>query len=91
MAVTLAALWVTLGDMSTFVEVRDVAVAIGHSATCLTVEQLDVAIAEADRAQTLGPILDPTLSMAAGGSLNEQLRYLRAFRTFRAAIEELRP
>ncbi len=77
--------------MSTFTQVRDVAVAVGRSATCLTVEQLDEAISEADRAQTLGALLDPTLSMAAAGSLDEQLRYLRAFRTFRAAIEELRP
>ncbi len=77
--------------MSTFVQVRDVAVAIGRSATCLSVDQIDEAIIEADRAQTLGPILDPTLSMAAGGSLDEQLRYLRAFRDFRAAIETLRP
>lgn len=77
--------------MSGFAEVRDLAVAIGRSATCLTVEQLDEAIADGERAGALGPILDPTLFMRGSEALDEQLRYLRAFRKFRVAIEGLRP
>lgn len=76
---------------STFTAVRDAAVAIGRAATCLTVEQISEAIAEADRAQAVGPILDPTAFVRGTRSLDEQVRYLRAFRDFRAAIEELRP
>lgn len=76
--------------MSTFTAVRDAAVAVGRAATCLSVEQIDEAIAEADRAQTVGPIIDPTAFMRGSESLDEQLRYLRAFRDFRVKIEALR-
>lgn len=76
---------------STFVPVRDLAVAVGRAATALTLEQVDDAIAEADRAQAVGPILDPTAFMRGSASLDEQVTYLRAFRDFRAAIERFRP
>lgn len=77
--------------MSTFTAVRDSAVAIGRAATCLTVEQIDEAIREADRSLALSPILDPTAFMRGSDSLDEQVRYLRAFRDFRSAIDEFRP
>ncbi len=76
--------------MSTFEDVRDVAVAVGRSATVLSVKQIDTAIHEADRAMGLGPFLDPTAFMRGSDSLREQIAYLRAFRDFRAAIEAFR-
>ncbi len=77
--------------MGTFAATRDVAVAIGSAATQIDLATIDEALAEADRAQSLGPILDPTAFMRGSESLSEQVRYLRAFRTFRAAIEEFNP
>lgn len=75
-----------------FATVRDIAVAIGSTAAiALSVEEIDAAIAEADRAQAFGPIIDPTAFLRGTDSLAEQVKYLRAFRAFRAAIEDLRP
>jgi len=68
--------------VSTFAATRDVAVAIGSAAA-----QVDLATID----ESLGPILDPTAFMRGSESLSNQVRYLRAFRTFRAAIEEFNP
>ncbi len=74
-----------------FAVVRDTAVAIGRAATALDLDTIDQALAEADRAQAFGPIIDPTVFLRGTDALAEQVKYLRAFRAFRAAIEELRP
>jgi hypothetical protein len=74
-----------------FTDVRDLAVMVGRAATVCSLDDIDEAIAAADHALAVGPILDPTLSMRASGSLEQQLAFLRAFRKFRAAIEEFRP
>ncbi len=70
-----------------FASVRDLAVAIGSAATQLDLVTIDAALVEAERAQTLGPILDPTAFMRGSDALSDQVAYLRAFRTFRAAID----
>lgn len=74
-----------------FVTVRDVAVMIGQAAQALSIEQLEGAIAHADRAQGIGPILDPTAFIRGRDELDKQLRYFRALLAFRRAIEDLRP
>jgi hypothetical protein len=79
-----------MSDVS-FTDVRDLAVMLGRAALVLSLEDLDAAIASADHALAVGPILDPTLSIRASGSLEQQVAFLRAFRKFRAAMEEFRP
>jgi hypothetical protein len=76
--------------VSLFAQVRDLAVAVGRGATCLSLEQLDAAIAEGEAATTAAAATDPTLLMRGGESLEQQMAYLRAFRSFRAALEEFR-
>lgn len=74
-----------------FTAVRDIAVAIGRAAVAVPLEEIDRALEAADRATTLGPIVARSLHLKAAGSLAEQVRFLRAFRDFRAAVEEFRP
>jgi len=74
----------------TFVAVRDMAVAIGRTVAAIDPELIDQAIAEGNHSLAVGPILDPTLYRNASAQLDEQLRYLAAFRDFRRAIEDLR-
>lgn len=73
----------------TYVEVRDKAVFIGQLAQALTVEQIDEAIRQAQRAESVGPVLDPTAWIRGSGELAKQVRYLHAFRDFRAAVDEI--
>jgi hypothetical protein len=70
--------------------VRDHAVLIGQLSQVLTIEQLEGAITHADRALSLGPILDPTAARAAGDELGKQVRYLRAVLAFRREVEAIR-
>lgn len=74
-----------------FEGVRDRAVMIGRLATSIELADIDRALREADHAQGIGPIIDPTAWMRGTDALAEQVTFLRAFRDFRAAIEEFRP
>lgn len=80
-----------MSDTPVFAATRGLAVAIGRAATAIDLATIDKALAEADRAQAFGPILDPTAFTRGTDALAEQVRYLRAFRAFRAAIEEFNP
>jgi hypothetical protein len=74
-----------------FTPVRDIAVALARTTLAIDIETIDRALEEASRAQSLGPILDPTLTRDAGDDLAEQVRLIKAFRDFRAAVETFRP
>jgi hypothetical protein len=73
-----------------FTTVRDQAVLIGQLSQALTIEQLEGAITHADRALSLGPILDPTAARAVGDELDKQVRYLRALLAFRREVEAIK-
>jgi hypothetical protein len=77
--------------MSDYVAVRDLAVNAGRMALVVDLEQIDAALAEADRSLALGPVLDPTAFRVGVDELERQVKFLRSFRAFRAAVEELRP
>lgn len=68
---------------------RVIAVA-GVTAT-LELADVDALIAQAETAQAVGPILDPTLARAGAEKLDQELKLFRALRTFRAVLEEFRP
>lgn len=70
--------------------VRDATVGIARALATIDVGLLEQAIAEGDRAQAAGPILDPTLARAAGDELAAELRFLRATLTYRRELEALR-
>lgn len=74
--------------MSRFETVRDIAVNVGRAATVLSLDDIDKALQEGQRAETVGAIIDPTLFIQAGESLTDQIKYLQAFRDFRSKIEE---
>lgn len=87
-----------------FVPVREIAVAAArvliHGLDALAalddvavagIEVLERAIAEAERAQSVGPILDPTMARGAGPELERELRFLRATLAYRRELEEFRP
>lgn len=74
-----------------YVEVRDAAVGAARIALAIPSHELDEAIAHADRALAVGPILDPTLARDAGGELQRQLVVLRAVRNLQHKLEVLRP
>jgi hypothetical protein len=73
----------------TFVAVRDMAVAAARYARILPIEVIDQALAEAERADALGPILDPTLWSSGHRNLDQQVRLIRALREFRRTIDAL--
>lgn len=74
-----------------FVPVRDLAVAVGRLSQAADLATIDQALAEADTALSVGPILDPTLARNGAAELERQVRLIRALRAFRAEVEELRP
>jgi hypothetical protein len=77
-------------DRAAYQRVRDTAVAIGQAAQSLTVEELDEAIAMHEHAETLAPIVDPTLFMRANQQAGDVRRYLQGVRDFRAHVESFR-
>lgn len=72
-----------------FTVVRDHAVAVGRVALLLDDDVIRRALEEASHAETVGPIVDPTLYRDAAGALAEQVAVIQAFRTFRAELERL--
>jgi tetratricopeptide (TPR) repeat protein len=75
-----------------FVAIRDRAVAASRAViTLVSVEDLDRAIDDGERAQALGPVLDATLWQRGTHELADQLRLMRALRTFRRELEAFRP
>jgi hypothetical protein len=56
----------------------------------LPLDALDALIAEAERYDTIGPILDPTAWQRTHRNVAEHAVLLRAVRTFRRTIDEIR-
>lgn len=80
-----------LRDDEAFVFVRDYAVVLARATLLLDLDTIEQAIAAAEHAQALCPILDPTLAGDAGHELAQQIRLMHHLRTFRIAIEAFRP
>ena len=53
----------------------------------LTLEELDDFIRTCERADTIGPFLDPTAWMKGHDQMKVMVEHARALRTFRKAIE----
>lgn len=77
-------------DAAAYQSARLFAINLAKAATIVNVETLDALVRTADTAQTLGPIMDPTLAREAGAELEREVRLFRALRTFRAELEALR-
>jgi hypothetical protein len=56
----------------------------------IPLDALDRLIREAERYDTLGPILDPTAWQRTHRNVEEHAMLLRALRTFRQTIDEIR-
>lgn len=74
-----------------YVEVRDSAVGTARLALAIPADDLREAIEHADRALSIGPILDPTLWRDGADELQKHLVVLRAVRDFQRKLETLRP
>jgi hypothetical protein len=70
---------------------RDAAISVSKAIAGLPLELVDDLVKTAERAEAVGPILDPTLARAAGDELADEIKMFRALRRFRQELEELRP
>lgn len=75
---------------SEYAATRGAAINVSQAIASLPLELVDNLVATAERAQSLGPILDPTLARDAGGNLADELRLFRALARFRRELEDLR-
>lgn len=76
-------------DEATFLATREAMVSVGRLIVSTPLD-LDGFIAAIDHAETVGPILDPTLYIAAGDEMRKQRHVAEALRACRAKLEELR-
>jgi hypothetical protein len=62
--------------------------AITGAALAIPIEDLDALLNQWEREDTLLPILDPTAFMYRSPKIEKRMEIIRAFTTFRKAIEE---
>ena len=63
---------------------------LARAALVIPDDAVNAAIQQAAREATLAPVLDPTLAMRSGASMEDTEKLLRAFRDFQRVAREIR-